>query len=105
MSEEQILAELRTIRTLLALDKMEELNEIMNGLDEVEQEIIERVGNEWDGLSSSEIADECDVGDRTVQRRIGSLEETNLIEKRGNGRGTEYRETRLLRAAELVPSD
>lgn len=105
MSEEEILAELRTIRTLLALDKEEELNGILNGLDEVEEEIIERVSDEWEGLSSSEIADECDVGDRTVQRRIGSLEEANLIEKRGSGRGTEYRETGLLRAAELVTSD
>lgn len=105
MTDEEILTELRTIRTLLALNKEEELNGILNGLDEVEQAIIERVGDEWDGLSSSEIADECDVGDRTVQRRIGNLEEANLIEKHGSGRGTEYRETGLLRAAELVSSD
>lgn len=105
MSDEEILAELRTIRTLLALDKKEELNGILNGLDEVEQAIIEKVGDEWNGLSTSEIADELDVGDRTVQRRIGDLEEANLIEKRGSGRGTEYRETGLLRAADLDSSD
>lgn len=105
MTEEQILSELRTIRTLLALNKEEELNGILNDLDEVEQAIIERVSDEWDDLSSAEIADEYDVTDRTVQRRIGDLEEANLIEKRGSGRGTEYRETGLLRAAELVSAD
>lgn len=102
MSDEEILAELRTIRTLLALDKEEELNRILNGLDEVEEEIIERVSDEWSRISSSEIADEHDVADRTVQRRIGNLEEANLIERRGSAGGTEYRETGLLRAAELI---
>ena len=105
MSDEETLAELRTIRTLLALDKEEELNRILNGLDEVEEEIVERIGDEWGGLSFSAVADECDVSDRTVQRRTRNLEEANLIEKRGSGRGTEYRETGLLRAAELVTSD
>ncbi|WP_081603269.1 MULTISPECIES: winged helix-turn-helix domain-containing protein [unclassified Haloferax] len=105
MSDEEILAELRTIRTLLALDKDEELNEILSGLDEIEEEIVETVGDEWDGLSASEVANEYDVGDRTVRRRIRSLEEANLIEKRGSGRGTEYRKTGLIRAAKLVSSE
>lgn len=105
MSEEEILAELRTIRTLLAFNKEEKLDSIMGSLDEVEQNITEEVDEEWGSLSTSEIADGCDVTDRTVQRRVGSLEESNLIEKRGNGAGTEYRETGLLKAAELVSSD
>jgi len=102
MSDEEILAELRTIRTLLALDEEEELNGIMNDLDEVEETIIEEVDDGWDSLPTSEIAEECGVGDRTVRRRVGNLEEAHLIEKQGNAAGTEYRETGLLRAAELV---
>ena len=102
MNEEEILGELRTIRTLLALDKEEEMNGMLNDLDEVEQEIINRLDDEWTTFSTSEVADECDVGTRTVGRRVSNLEEANLIERRGNGRGTEYRETGLLRAAELV---
>lgn len=105
MSDEEILAELRTIRTLLALDKEEEMGEILNDLDEVEQEIIDRLDKEWTTFSTSEVAEECDVGTSTVGRRVSNLEEVNLIEKRGNGRGTEYRETGLLRAAKLVSSN
>jgi response regulator of citrate/malate metabolism len=105
MSEEEILAELRTIRTLLALDKEEELNDIMSGINEVEEAIIEEVDDEWSSLPTSEIAEECDVTDRTVQRRAGDLEESHLLEKQGSAAGTEYRETGLLSAAELVSTE
>lgn len=105
MTAEEILAELRTIRTLLALDKEEELDEIMNNLDEVEQAIIKKLDNAWGSLPTSEIAEECNVANRTVQRRIKRLEKSHLIEKQGNVGGREYRETGLLRAAELVCSD
>lgn len=105
MTDEDILAELRTIRVLLSIDKEEELDEILNSLDEVEKTIVEWVGDEWDSLPTSEIAESCNVGDRTVQRRVNSLEESYIIEKQGNGAGTEYRETGLLRAAELISSN
>ena len=105
MTEEQILTELRTIRTLHALDKEEELDDILSGLDEVEKKIIEEVDEEWSTLPTSEIAETCDVAERTVRRRVGNLEEVNLIERQGNASSTKYRETGLLRAAELVSSD
>jgi len=105
MSNEEILAELRTIRTLLALDKEEELNGILNGLDDVEQALVEEIDDEWGSLPTEEIAEECDVGERTVRRRISDLQETHLIERQGNGSGTKYRETGLLRAAELITSE
>lgn len=105
MTDEEILAELRTIRILLALDKGEELDDVLNNLDEVEQTIVEKVGDEWNSLPTSKIAERCEVGDRTVQRRVNSLEESHLIEKQGNAAGTEYRETGLLRAAELMSSN
>lgn len=105
MTNEEILAELRTIRTLLVLDKEEELDGILNGLSEVQQKIIEEVNDEWNTLPTSEIADECDVSTNTVRRGAGDLIERHLIERRGRGSGTEYRETGLLRAVELTPSN
>jgi DNA-binding MarR family transcriptional regulator len=105
MSDEEILVELRTIRTLLALDKEEEMHGILSELGEVEQAIIDRLDDEWTTFSTSEVAEKCDVGTSTVGRRVSNLEEANLIEKRGSGRGTEYRETGLLRAAELVSKE
>ncbi|MFC6757686.1 MULTISPECIES: DeoR family transcriptional regulator [Haloarcula] len=105
MTNEEILAELRTIRTLLALEKEEELNGILNGLDEVEQALVGEIDDEWGSLATEEIAEECDVGERTVRRRVGNLEEIHLIERQGNRSGTKYRETGLLRAAELITSE
>jgi predicted transcriptional regulator len=105
MTNKGILAELRTIRVFLAIDKEEELNGVLYGLVEVEKTIVERVGDEWDSLPTSKIAESCNVGDRTVQRRVISLEQSNIIENQGNTTDTEYRETGLLRAAELISSN
>ena len=102
MANEEILAELRTIRTLLALDKEKELNELFEELDEVEHALLEAVDNNWDSLPTADIASECGVGNRTVQRRANNLVDLHLLEKRREGNGTEFRGTGLLTAAEIV---
>ena len=43
MSEEEILAELRTIRTLLALDKKEQLNGFVDDHSEIQNDILEKL--------------------------------------------------------------
>lgn len=91
MSDEEVLAELRTIRTLLALEREEKMSEILNDLDEVERAIMGRLDGEWTSFSTSEVAEECGVGTSTIGRRVSNLEEANLIERRGSGRSTEYR--------------
>lgn len=105
MSEDEILAELRTIRALLALGKEDELQGIIDDLTDLRHHVLEELDEDWQSIETSEIADEFDVSTRHVQRELSSLVDANLIEKRGSGRGTEYRASGLWSAAELVLSE
>jgi hypothetical protein len=105
MTESQVVRELRTIRTLLAIDKEDELSDIFGDLDEISKAILaEFSSTEWRGAGEfkSDIVEEQDSSDRTVERRVDSLLERNLIEKKGNGPGTEYRLTGLYDVGRLV---
>jgi len=102
MTDEDILSELRTIRTLLAFDKQDELSEIIEALDEEQKVFLDELEASWTSVSTKAVAEEADVSKRTVQRGVGELVEMNLIQKQGNGRGTKYRTTGLYKAAELV---
>lgn len=105
MTEGKILAELRTIRTLLSIDKEQRLNEMTSGLSDIQEQVLDELAEEWSAIPTSDIAEQHDVSKRTVQRQVGELEEMNLVEKKGAGGGTEYRTTGLSRAAELVSTD
>ncbi|WP_327053158.1 hypothetical protein [Halomicrococcus gelatinilyticus] len=106
MSDEEILAELRTIRTLLALDKEEQLNGFVDNHSEIQNQILDGLsGDEWSSIPTSEIADEHDVSNEAVRRRIRDLMDDRLIERQGKGAATEYRKTGILRAAELVSTE
>jgi predicted transcriptional regulator len=103
MTDEDILSELRTIRTLLTLDKEERLIELLEDLDEVQEDILEELEyRDWSSGFKENVAESRDVSKRTVQRGISDLIEKNLVEKRGAGRGVEYRKSGLMRAANLV---
>lgn len=106
MSEEEILSELRAIRTLLSLDKKEQLEQIIDGLSDKQKRILDELdGQDWTSIPTSEISEEFDVSDRSIQNHLGKLVDKNLIEKQGYGAGTEYRATGLLEAAEIVKND
>lgn len=103
MSEEQILEELRTIRTLLAIDKEDDLNELTTNLSEIQKHILNELDfTEWRSLSTSNIAETFDCGTTTVRNHRSELEEKNLITKDGDKRGAKYRKTGLLRSAEQI---
>jgi DNA-binding MarR family transcriptional regulator len=103
MSDEEILAELRTIRTLLAIDKKEELEELTTDLSELQEHLLNRLEHtEWHSLPTSEIAEEFETTTRTVQKHRSDLENKNLVEKDGDGRGATYRKTGLLHSAEQI---
>lgn len=103
MTDDDILSELRTIRTLLTLDKEDRLMELVDNLNGVQEEALEKLEfEEWSSGFTENIAESRDVSERTVQRAINDLVDKNLVEKRGSGRGTEYRKSELLRAAKLV---
>lgn len=105
MTEDELARELRTIRTLLAIDKEEKLHEIFDDLDKVEKAILNEFSStEWRGTGEfkSELAEEQNTSVRTVDRRIDSLLDGNLVERKGNSSGTEYRLTGLYDAGRLV---
>jgi DNA-binding MarR family transcriptional regulator len=105
MIEDKLAHELRTIQTLLVIDKKEELHEIFGDLDKVEKAILNKFSStEWRGTGEfkSELAEEQNTSVRTVDRRIDSLLDRNLVEKKGNSSGTEYRLTGLYDAGQLV---
>jgi transcriptional antiterminator len=100
---DEILAELRTIRTLLALDKEPQLQEYMDELDSSHERVLEEFSyTEWRPLPTADLAEELDISKRTVQLKVGDLIDFHLVERRGSGSGSEYRKTGLLHAAELV---
>ncbi|GAB3679661.1 hypothetical protein GCM10028857_01340 [Salinarchaeum chitinilyticum] len=103
MTDEKILSELRTIRTLLALDKEERLNERLNGHSDIQEQVLDQLSDEnWAQLPTADLADEHDVSKKTIQNHVGDLIDDGLIERKGQGGGIEYRKTGLLSAAELV---
>ncbi|WP_436906710.1 hypothetical protein [Halosimplex marinum] len=103
MTDEEVLKELKTIRTLLAMDKGEELEELTTDLSNIQRHILDMLHySEWRPISTSEVSDELDVGNTTVREHRYELEDKNLINKRGEKRGAEYRKTGLLRAAESL---
>jgi len=105
MPESEIVRELRTIRTLLAIDKDDELSDIFGDLDEISEEILAELSStEWRGAKEfkSDISEEHDTSKRTVERRVDSLLNRNLIENRGDGSATKYRLTGLHDAGQLV---
>lgn len=103
MTDEEILTELRTIRTLLALEKEGRLEEIVSELSDTQKDIIDELDyNEWRRGFSAELAEEHDVSKRQVQRDTKELVANGLVERQGSGPGTEYRKSALLRAADLV---
>lgn len=105
MSEDEILSELRTIRTLLALDKGDELKDIISDLDQIQHDALDEIGETWTSVATDEIAEAHGVSVRTVQRRIGVIKSKNLIEQKGSRSGAEYRATGLLKAARLVATE
>lgn len=103
MTEEEILKELKTIRTLLAMDKEDDLEELATELSDTQKHILDLLNySEWRSISTSEVADELDAGKTTIRNHRSELEDKNLINKRGNGSGAEYQKTGLLRAAESL---
>lgn len=103
MTNDEVLKELKTIRTLLAIDKEEDLRELTTELSETQEHIMQMLSySEWRSIPTSDVADELDIVNRTVQEHRSELEEMNLINKRGKGGGTEYRITGLYRAAESL---
>lgn len=103
MTDDEILSELRTIRTLLTLEKEERLEETLSGLSNIQEDVLEELDyEEWSGGFSEDIAESHDVSKRHVQKEIKDLMEKNLIERQGAGRGTKYRKSALVRAADLA---
>lgn len=103
MTDEEILTELRTIRTLLSLDKEEKLEEICDDLNEVQEDILDELGaEEWKSGFSANLAEKHDISKRTVQRHLSDLTDRNMVEKVGDGGGAKYRRSALLQAAESV---
>lgn len=103
MTDEEILKELKTIRTLLAMDKEDDLEELTTELSDTQSHILESLNySEWRSIPTSEVADELGVGNATIRRHRSELEDKNLINKRGEKGGAEYRKTGLLRAAESL---
>lgn len=103
MIEQETLMELRTIKTLLAIDKREDLEELTEDFTPIQEHILGILDPyEWNRLPTSEIADEMDTHANTVRRHRADLEERNLVEKRGDDGGAEYRVTGLLGCAELL---
>lgn len=103
MTEDDILNELRTIRTLLTLEKEDRLQEIAGDLSDIQRGVIQQLDyEEWNRGFSEDIAEEHDVTKRHVQRETKELVERNLAERQGAASGTEYRKTPLLRAIDLA---
>lgn len=103
MTDEELLSELRTIRLLLSIDKEEEIEQLVTGLSEKQKHILSQLSySEWRSISTSEIADQFDVGTTTVRNHRSELEEKNLIAKKGQGKGAVYRKTGLLRSASTL---
>lgn len=101
MTEEEILEELRTIRTLLAIDKEQDLQQLTNDLSEIQRAILRELSfSEWRSISTADVAEETGSGTSTVGRHRTELEDRNLINSRGEARGAEYQKSGLLRAAE-----
>lgn len=92
MMEEEAIMELRTIKTLLSIDKREELNAIASEFTPIQREILGYLDPyEWKGLPTSDIADEMETSPNTVRNHRSDLEERNIVEKRGDDGGAEYR--------------
>lgn len=103
MVDNEILEELKTIRILLAIDKEDQLREMTTELSEIQEYILDILSySEWRSISTSEVADDLDVGETTVREHRSELEEMNLINKKGQAGGTEYRKTGLFRAADSL---
>lgn len=101
--EQELVMELRTIKTLLAIDKKDKLEELTEEFTPIQEHILGILDPyEWRSLPTSDIADEMEVGNRSVRDHRSNLEDRNLVEKRGDGRGAEYRITGLLGCAELL---
>lgn len=102
-NDDDILSELRTIRQLLTLEKENRLEEMVGGLSDIQQDVINELKYvEWERGFSEEIADAHDVSKRQVQRETKDLVEKNLIKRKGAASGTEYRKSALFRAADLA---
>lgn len=100
MTDEEILAELRTIRTLLALDKEERLRELTPELSEIQKTILDELDySEWRSLPTSDIAESHNTSTTTVRNHRDELVENSMVFQNGTGSGTEYRKTGLLRSA------
>lgn len=105
MTDSEVVRELKTIRTLIALDKEEKLADIFSEIDDIQHDITNELSpTEWRKASEfkSDIADMHDTSNKTVERRLDSLIDHSLVERKGKGAGTKYRLTGLYDAAELV---
>lgn len=103
MTDKEILTELRTIRTLLTLEKEDRLEEIVSELSDIQEDILDELDyNEWRRGFSAELAESHDVSKRHVQRETKDLVAKGLLERQGSGSGTEYRKSALMRAANLI---
>lgn len=100
MTEDEIIQELKAIRLLLSIDKKDDLNNLVGNLSEIQLHLFENLEyNEWMSIPLTEVADDLEVGSTTVSTHRSELVDKGLIEKRGTGKGAEFRLTGLYRAA------
>lgn len=88
---------LDAIIELLAVDKGDHLDQLVNGLDETEREILVKT-QDWTSPSEfkEEVAEAADQSTRTVTRRAKGLADRGLLQVQGTGSGKEYKRTPLV---------
>lgn len=105
VEDDEILTELKTIRTLLSLEKEERLKKITEDSDEFQEAILDELQfDDWTKTSAfkEDLIEQFDSSSSTFNRKIKDLRTKNLIEKKGSGRGTMLKKSALLKAANLV---
>lgn len=103
MTEEAILAELRTIRDILIITGGEPVEELTNDLSEKHVRFLEELKTgEW--VESSDIlpklADEFSVTTEAIRQKKVDLQDRDMVEQSGSGSNTKYRKTGIGLAAE-----
>ena len=96
MDDEDISEKLDAIIELLAIDKKECLEDLVDNLEDVERQILASTA-EWTAPVEfkEEIAEEVGVSPRTVINRAQDLEEVGLLESKGSGNGKTYKRDSL----------
>jgi len=105
MTEQEILSELKAIRSLLALDKEERLQKMLDDLDEKHERVLEELSfTDWKTSEEFKgtLAEELDTSKRTIKRKLDDLASMQLVESRGEYSGTEYRKSGMLKAIDEI---